>query len=193
MAEPRKVKTRIINKHATAATWEPTGTTLNFTPLQGEIIIYDQDETHPKPRLKIGDGGKTVDKLPFFGSHSSQYAECSTGGAQSVKEIVIPDFVLETGATILVKFLNTNSASDVYLRVNPSEKETAPIQHQIYYRGASISSDMIMANCLYQLVFDNKYGLWYIQGTITDDIEELNETDMEEVFKIFNETQTVEE
>ena len=43
MAEPKKVKTRIINKHATAAVWDSKP---NFIPLQAELIIYDKDDQY---------------------------------------------------------------------------------------------------------------------------------------------------
>lgn len=64
MAEPTRIKTRLINKHAQAAVWEATQE--NFTPLEAEFIIYDKDNTHPRPRLKIGDGSQNVNELPFY-------------------------------------------------------------------------------------------------------------------------------
>lgn len=64
MAEPKKIKTRIINKHATAAVWEATQD--KFTPLEGELIVYDKDDTYSAPRLKIGTGSKNVNELNFI-------------------------------------------------------------------------------------------------------------------------------
>lgn len=67
MAGLKKLSTRIINKHATAAVWNAT----NFTPLQGEIVIYDpgydskDGKTYSRERMKIGDGSHTVQELPF--------------------------------------------------------------------------------------------------------------------------------
>lgn len=57
-----QIKTRIINKHDTAANWELA---VNFIPKQGEIIIYDKDSTYNYERFKIGDGATLVSKLPF--------------------------------------------------------------------------------------------------------------------------------
>ena len=37
----------------------------NFVPKDGEIIIYDSDETYEYPRMKIGDGRTYVYHLPF--------------------------------------------------------------------------------------------------------------------------------
>ena len=67
------LKTRIINKHETQENWEKA---TNFIPLEGEVIIYDPDNNHKKPRIKIGDGilnpetgiieGTNVNDLPFI-------------------------------------------------------------------------------------------------------------------------------
>lgn len=62
MAEPRRIKARIIQKHATAAEWNAKST---FIPLEGEVIIYDQDDTYDYERFKIGDGITSVVNLPF--------------------------------------------------------------------------------------------------------------------------------
>lgn len=67
MAGLKKLNTRIINKHATAAVWNDT----NFTPLQGEIVIYDpgydsrDGKTYTRERMKIGDGSRSIQELPF--------------------------------------------------------------------------------------------------------------------------------
>ena len=60
MAEKR-VNTRIQNKHDTEANFSNA----TFSPLPGEIIVYDKDDTHTKPRIKVGDGETPVTGLPF--------------------------------------------------------------------------------------------------------------------------------
>ena len=55
-------QTRIKNKHDTEAHWNSA---TNFTPLDGEIIVYDVDSNHPYPRYKVGDGNTVVTALPF--------------------------------------------------------------------------------------------------------------------------------
>lgn len=71
MAEPRNLKTRIINKHATAAVWN---TKTSFIPLQAELIIYDKDSEYPFERYKIGDGSTPVTQLPFvINPHEHQF------------------------------------------------------------------------------------------------------------------------
>lgn len=70
----KSIKTRIQSKHAIEADWvKATG----FVPLAGELIIYDVDEKHAAPRIKVGDGvvqtdgtisGTKVNDLPFIDS-----------------------------------------------------------------------------------------------------------------------------
>ena len=71
MAEKR-IKTRVQSKHDIEVNWNAA---TNFKPLAGEIIIYDPDEDHDVPRIKIGDGiiqddgsikGTLVSDLPFI-------------------------------------------------------------------------------------------------------------------------------
>jgi hypothetical protein len=56
------LNSRIINKHDTEAHWLLA---TNFTPKQGELIVYDIDENHDYERIKIGDGVQNVNNLPF--------------------------------------------------------------------------------------------------------------------------------
>lgn len=58
----KEIKTRIQHKHDLEVNWKKA---VNFTPLAGELIIYDADEDHPYPRFKSGDGEHTITELPF--------------------------------------------------------------------------------------------------------------------------------
>ena len=62
---PKSMKARVQNKHDIEANWINA---TNFKPLPGEVIIYDPDENHLVPRIKIGDGETFVNQLPFVGS-----------------------------------------------------------------------------------------------------------------------------
>ena len=61
MAEKR-IYGRSVQKHDVQKNWEKAE---NFTPLAGEIIIYDRDENYGYERVKIGDGITLVNALPF--------------------------------------------------------------------------------------------------------------------------------
>lgn len=58
----QKIKTRIQNKHDVEANWVQA---VNFIPMAGEVIVYDQDINYSSPRIKIGDGQTTINNLPF--------------------------------------------------------------------------------------------------------------------------------
>ena len=63
------IKTRIRLKSDTEANWNKAGPkdgSAGFVPLQGELIVYSADATHPFSRLKVGDGSTNVVNLPFI-------------------------------------------------------------------------------------------------------------------------------
>ena len=67
MAE-KTLNTRIQQKHDIEANWLKA---VNFIPKVGEVIVYDIDETHTTPRMKIGDGVKNVNELEFIGEKAA--------------------------------------------------------------------------------------------------------------------------
>lgn len=62
-------QTRIQLKHDTETNWNKA---INFKPKDGEVVIYDVDDTHTLPRLKIGDNVTTVKNLPFVGTMTAE-------------------------------------------------------------------------------------------------------------------------
>ena len=56
------IKGRFVQKHDIESNWKKA---TSFSPLQGEIIVYDPDDTYSYARLKIGDGATNVNDLPF--------------------------------------------------------------------------------------------------------------------------------
>lgn len=65
-------KGRVQNKHDTEANWNAA---VNFKPLAGELIIYDEDNTHSTPRFKVGDGSTLVSDLPFVSADFAKLNE----------------------------------------------------------------------------------------------------------------------
>lgn len=64
----KNIYSRMQQKHDVQANWEKA---VNFTPLVGEIIIYDPDENNLKSRIKIGDGKTNVNNLIFIGNEEA--------------------------------------------------------------------------------------------------------------------------
>lgn len=64
----KQFNVRQTQKHDTEANWNLTD---GFIPFDGELIVYDKDDTHDKPRIKFGDGTTDVKDLPFSGEDVS--------------------------------------------------------------------------------------------------------------------------
>ena len=62
MSEKNFTNVRIVHKHDVEANWLKA---TNFRPKQGEIIVYDRDNTYNYERIKVGDGETLVSSLPF--------------------------------------------------------------------------------------------------------------------------------
>lgn len=60
------ITTRIRQKHDTASNW---ASAVNFTPMAGELIVYDADDTTTYPRFKVGNGQDNINDLPFSDEH----------------------------------------------------------------------------------------------------------------------------
>lgn len=78
------MKARISLLHKTEAEWLKLST---FIPEEGELIIYDPDNSYPYARLKIGDGKRALVDLEFFIDSTvaallkaSQYSEIIDAG-----------------------------------------------------------------------------------------------------------------
>ena len=65
----KEIKGRFIQKHDIEANWKLA---TNFSPLFGEIIIYDADENYAYDRIKVGDGKTNVNDLPFMSLNVNQ-------------------------------------------------------------------------------------------------------------------------
>ena len=121
MAEPKKVKTRIINKHATAAVWDSKP---NFIPLQAELIIYDKDDQYAYERYKIGDGSTPVAQLPFLvnphthefkgteGTVTANYTPAGSVSVTSTPKGTISKTVIEATPTTKEVLVATSEGTD---------------------------------------------------------------------------------
>ena len=58
----KHVKATFIPKHDVEENWKKA---INFIPANAEWVIYDEDASHDKKRIKIGDGKTNVNDLPF--------------------------------------------------------------------------------------------------------------------------------
>ena len=71
----KTLNARIQMKTDTEANWSRA---TNFVPKIGEIIIYAIDATHSYQRVKVGNGTKKVNELPFINEAISESTINST-------------------------------------------------------------------------------------------------------------------
>ena len=88
------------------------------------------------------------------------YNTCSTAAGTAAKTVSAGNFSLETGAMVVVKFTNANTASNPTLNVSSTGAKA------IYYKGAAISPGYLAANRVYQFVYNGSQ--WDILGHFTE-------------------------
>lgn len=106
----KTLKTRIVHKHDTQENWIKAE---NFIPKQGEIIVYDRDDTYTYERFKIGDGETNVNDLPFVASPEIM-PKISLSGSNIFTDDLITNKVDLSGATLT--FDTSASYDDTWLR-----------------------------------------------------------------------------
>ena len=100
MAKEKQIKSRIIHKHDTEAHWDLAA---NFTPEQGEIIVYDIDDNYNYERFKIGDGVTPVNELPFTNESIIVESTKVTHGENSLSNI-LETYILNIDYDTLLAF-----------------------------------------------------------------------------------------
>lgn len=71
------IKARMQQKHDVETNWKKATA---FSPLAGELIVYDADSAHASARFKIGDGKTNVNDLPFVDAKNIvTFGEASSG------------------------------------------------------------------------------------------------------------------
>lgn len=108
----RTFNTRIVHKHDVESNWNLS----NFTPKQGELIIYDPDENYTYERLKIGDGATTVASLPFVNDDVRSLIDALVGDTSVCEQISasLEGYATEDYVEALYKKLNSNTVLGFY-------------------------------------------------------------------------------
>lgn len=92
---------------------------------------------------------RKIDGVNFDGSVDiNHYGTCSTAANTAAKTVSCSGFNLVTGASIKVKFTVTNTASSPTLNVNSTGAKN------IYYKNAAITAGYLVANKIYEFVYD---------------------------------------
>lgn len=115
---------------------------------------------------------KAIDGVNFDGSANIiHYGTCATTASTKIKIVPCANFVLNTGSRIIIKFSNSNTASEPQLNVGQTGAKP------IYYKGNPIPVDVydeksLVANGTYEFVYDASVanGVWQYVGTIAANI-----------------------
>lgn len=104
-----------------------------------------------KIKSNFVDDRYTIDGVHIKKQHTTHYGVCSTAAATAVKTVDIPHFELVTGAYVIVKFTNTNSAAVANLKLNVSNTGDKPIK---YRNGNVAAAGDLIANRPFLFVYD---------------------------------------
>lgn len=78
MYMPEKTfSSRIRHKNDSEAMWDLVP---DFIPKRGELIIYNADDEHSTPRIKVGDGVTVLSRLPYVYEYKSLRADDDNNG-----------------------------------------------------------------------------------------------------------------
>ena len=93
--------------------------------------------------------GRKIDGVTFNGSADIiHYGTCSTAAGTAAKVVACTNYVLATGARIIVKFTVANTAASPTLNVNSTGA------HAIQSGGKAISASTLSANSTYEFIYD---------------------------------------
>lgn len=155
MAE-NTIKSRIQLKNDTEANWKKA---INFTPKKGEIIIYNIDESHNSPRIKIGDGVTNVNELVCLSTSSnvsaSEFIVSTNEESSAALTGVTKESSLENGKQIVyfTKFICPGDALTLALTLAGG---TVTEAYPIYNYDTTVCDIAYPANCIIQIVYYNE-------------------------------------
>ncbi|OUO53307.1 hypothetical protein B5F76_05885 [Desulfovibrio sp. An276] len=105
-----------------------------------------------------------IDGVEFDGSASiTHYGTCSTAAGTAAKTVALTNFVLEKGACVVVRFSNSNTATNATLNVNRTGAKA------IRYKNAAIPAGMLEDEGTYEFTYDG--SCWQLVGVATSTID----------------------
>lgn len=175
------ITNNVISNTQTSAEWgNITGTLSNQTDL-ANALSGKQDT------LVSGTNIKTVNSTSVLGSgdiairpSKVYYGTCSSSASDTTKIVTCPDFVLETGATIVIKFSTGNSVMRPMYNINNTNAIACPAD-KIWNNATSI-----------QLVYDGDYYYMVNSRLEEDEVFVGDEQDAPETTKLVIEEQQAE-
>lgn len=144
----------------------------NFAGLDANGNLTDSGKN--ESNMSVMSAGKlttarTISGVSFDGSKNIQrYGECSTAAATAAKTVTLSDsmtFTLTAGASVFVKFTNTNTVANPTLAVNGTTAKS--IKRYGTTAPSTSTKTSWYAGSILHLVYDGDY--WQIVGWLNDD------------------------
>lgn len=141
---------------------------------EGKVLSSNDFTDALKDKLDAIDGTatslvtpRTIDGVAFDGSSAiTHYGVCETAAGTATKTVPCTGFSLVTGATVIVLFSNTNTASVSSLAMDVNGTGATEIRRH----GAELpNTSALSAGCTYEFVFDGTY--WQLVGDIDNNSE----------------------
>lgn len=136
------LKTRIKHKYGTPAEWAQA---TNFSPLQGELVVYDGEV----PKIKIGDGETNVEALPFITD------ECITVDLNNTEAGIVP----KTNANQLGGLDAENYATKAFVSAEIANAQLSGGDNDIDLSGYMLKTDTAVNSQKLGGVAANEYAL----------------------------------
>ena len=148
------ITTRIRQKHDTAANW---ASAVNFTPMAGELIVYDADDTTTYPRFKVGNGQDNINDLPFSDDHyvldtelggyvTVASAQTITGAKTFSQNINVPLTPTANAHASSKQYVDTTVTSSVNAVRTQLEKEIDLVDNSITDLQSNITQVSVQVN-----------------------------------------------
>ena len=148
------ITTRMRQKHDTAANW---ASAVNFTPMAGELIVYDADDTTTYPRFKVGNGQDNINDLPFSDDHyvldielggyvTVASAQTITGAKTFSQNINVPLTPTANAHASSKQYVDTTVTSSVNAVRTQLEKEIELVDNSITDLQSNITQVSVQVN-----------------------------------------------
>lgn len=166
MSEKNTLRTRLVNKHDIEANWLKA---TNFTPLQGELIVYDADENCNYERVKMGDGVTNVNELPFI-SPQADWNQNDENAPDYIKnrthyeDVVLVDAGNDFEPTVFIPFnttdILTSTTNGGMVKVSDLTPEASALVETGIAKKISVAMDGSSAEIKYKVKIteESEYG-----------------------------------
>lgn len=138
MAEKR-LNARLVNKHDIESNWILA---TNFTPKQGEIIVYDIDDNYNYERFKIGDGIQNVNALPFADTALKTALEAEIGAVSAlVGDVAVSEQIDTAIEESKADWSQNDETAADYIKNKPDESDALELVMEMGLVSPTVAED----------------------------------------------------